>query len=94
MFSPRVESNLTGDLNNVFRKLNNNEISWTIEDMMGAFAGLENLRKLSLASNLIKSIAKHAFKGLHKLTELDLSNNSVTSIQNTSFIDLKSLKKL
>ncbi|XP_078468434.1 leucine-rich repeats and immunoglobulin-like domains protein 3 isoform X1 [Lampetra planeri] len=71
-----------------------NEISWTIEDMHGAFTGLENLNKLVLSENKIKSIAKKAFIGLERLQYLDLSNNALMSIQDGSFSSLKALTEM
>lgn len=50
--------------------LKNNEISWTIEDMNGAFSGLDKLRRLILQGNRIRSITKKAFTGLDALEHL------------------------
>uniref|UniRef100_A0A8C6YAT6 Leucine rich repeats and immunoglobulin like domains 3 n=1 Tax=Naja naja TaxID=35670 RepID=A0A8C6YAT6_NAJNA len=73
--------------------LKNNEISWTIEDMNGAFSGLDKLRRL-LQGNRIRSITKKAFSGLDALEYLDLSNNAIMSIQGNTFLQMKNLKEL
>ncbi|XP_015484254.1 leucine-rich repeats and immunoglobulin-like domains protein 3 isoform X2 [Parus major] len=74
--------------------LKNNEISWTIEDMNGAFSGLDKLRKLILQGNRIRSITKKAFSGLDALEHLDLSNNAIMSVQGNAFSQMKKLKEL
>ncbi|KAM6093851.1 leucine-rich repeats and immunoglobulin-like domains protein 3 [Chlamydotis macqueenii] len=74
--------------------LKNNEISWTIEDMNGAFSGLDKLRKLVLQGNRIRSITKKAFSGLDALEHLDLSNNAIMSVQGNAFSQMKKLKEL
>ncbi|KAI1239322.1 Leucine-rich repeats and immunoglobulin-like domains protein 3 [Lamprotornis superbus] len=74
--------------------LKNNEISWTIEDMNGAFSGLDKLRKLILQGNRIRSITKKAFSGLDALEHLDLSNNAIMSVQGNTFSQMKKLKEL
>ncbi|XP_026556239.1 leucine-rich repeats and immunoglobulin-like domains protein 3 isoform X2 [Pseudonaja textilis] len=74
--------------------LRNNEISWTIEDMNGAFSGLDKLRWLLLQGNRIRSITKKAFSGLDALEHLDLSNNAIMSIQENTFLQMKNLKEL
>uniref|UniRef100_A0A8C3RHQ8 Leucine rich repeats and immunoglobulin like domains 3 n=1 Tax=Cyanoderma ruficeps TaxID=181631 RepID=A0A8C3RHQ8_9PASS len=74
--------------------LKNNEISWTIEDMNGAFSGLDKLRKLILQGNRIRSITKKAFSGLDALEHLDLSNNAIMSVQGNAFSQMKKLKQL
>ncbi|XP_007429246.2 leucine-rich repeats and immunoglobulin-like domains protein 3, partial [Python bivittatus] len=74
--------------------LKNNEISWTIEDMNGAFSGLDKLRWLLLQGNRIRSITKKAFSGLDALEHLDLSNNAIMSIQGNTFSQMKNLKEL
>ncbi|XP_064511886.1 leucine-rich repeats and immunoglobulin-like domains protein 3 isoform X1 [Pseudopipra pipra] len=74
--------------------LKNNEISWTIEDMNGAFSGLDKLRKLMLQGNRIRSITKKAFSGLDALEHLDLSNNAIMSVQGNAFSQMKKLKEL
>ncbi|XP_053318993.1 leucine-rich repeats and immunoglobulin-like domains protein 3 [Spea bombifrons] len=71
-----------------------NEISWTIEDMNGAFSGLERLKKLMLQSNRIRSITKKAFSWLDGLEYLDLSNNAIVSMQGNAFSHMKKLQKL
>ena len=71
-----------------------NDISWTIEDMNGAFEGLENLNRLGLDSNRIKSIAKRAFSGLEELKQLHLTDNAITSIQGNAFSVMKNLQEL
>ena len=78
----------------IFSELDNNEISWTIEDMNGAFEGLSGLKRLSLRTNHIKLIAKRAFDGLEHLHELHLENNSLTSIQMNAFGEMKSLQEI
>ncbi|XP_015273496.1 PREDICTED: leucine-rich repeats and immunoglobulin-like domains protein 1 [Gekko japonicus] len=74
--------------------LNHNEISGTVEDTSGAFTGLENLSKLTLFGNKIKSVAKEAFSGLEALEHLNLGDNAVRSVQADAFAKLKSLKEL
>uniref|UniRef100_A0A8D0CBH5 Leucine rich repeats and immunoglobulin like domains 3 n=1 Tax=Salvator merianae TaxID=96440 RepID=A0A8D0CBH5_SALMN len=74
--------------------LKNNEISWTIEDMNGAFSGLDKLRWLLLQGNRIRSITKKAFSGLDALEHLDLSNNAIMSVQGNTFSQMKQLKEL
>uniref|UniRef100_A0A8B9VHI8 Leucine rich repeats and immunoglobulin like domains 3 n=1 Tax=Anas zonorhyncha TaxID=75864 RepID=A0A8B9VHI8_9AVES len=74
--------------------LKNNEISWTIEDMNGAFSGLDKLTKLILQGNRIRSITKKAFSGLDALEHLDLSNNAIMSVQGNAFSQMKKLKEL
>ncbi|XP_069692853.1 leucine-rich repeats and immunoglobulin-like domains protein 3 isoform X2 [Periplaneta americana] len=75
-------------------ELNMNRISTTIEDMNGAFVGLNRLLKFGLASNYIKSITNKAFVGLERLKKLDLSNNNITSVQNNAFSSMPELKEL
>ncbi|PSN57328.1 hypothetical protein C0J52_02121 [Blattella germanica] len=75
-------------------ELNNNRISTSIEDMNGAFVGLNRLQKFGLADNNIKSITKRAFAGLEKLKRLDLSKNNITSVQENAFSSLPDLKEL
>ncbi|XP_029471668.1 leucine-rich repeats and immunoglobulin-like domains protein 3 isoform X2 [Rhinatrema bivittatum] len=74
--------------------LKHNEIFWTIEDMNGAFSGLEKLRRLMLQGNGIRSITKKAFSGLDALEHLDLSNNAIMSIQGNAFSQMKKLQEL
>uniref|UniRef100_A0A803VFP9 Leucine rich repeats and immunoglobulin like domains 3 n=1 Tax=Ficedula albicollis TaxID=59894 RepID=A0A803VFP9_FICAL len=74
--------------------LKNNEISWAIEDMNGAFSGLDKLRKLILQGNRIRSITKKAFSGLDALEHLDLSSNAIMSVQGNAFSQMKKLKEL
>jgi Leucine-rich repeat (LRR) protein len=74
--------------------MNNNEISWTIEDMNGAFDGLMSLNRLGLDSNRITSIAKKAFFGLDMLKALHLTDNAITSIQSNAFQIMRSLQEL
>ncbi|XP_037703140.1 leucine-rich repeats and immunoglobulin-like domains protein 3 isoform X2 [Choloepus didactylus] len=73
--------------------LKNNEISWTIEDMNGAFSGLDKLRRLVLQGNRIRSITKKAFTGLDALEHLDLSDNAVMSLQGNAFAQMKKLQQ-
>ncbi|XP_037369221.1 leucine-rich repeats and immunoglobulin-like domains protein 3 [Talpa occidentalis] len=74
--------------------LKNNEISWTIEDMNGAFSGLDKLRRLILQGNRIRSITKKAFTGLDALEHLDLSDNAIMSLQGNAFSQMKKLQQL
>ena len=76
------------------RELNNNIISYMVEDITGVFVPLGQLLKLGLASNQIKSVNKNAFTGLARLTELDLVGNNITSIQENAFASMPSLTKL
>lgn len=73
-------------------QINNNKISWTIEDVRGVFSSLNNLVNFSIASNNIKSVSRNAFKGLTSLVQLDLSNNNITSIQRNAFIEMPLLE--
>ncbi|XP_037243223.1 leucine-rich repeats and immunoglobulin-like domains protein 1 isoform X1 [Falco rusticolus] len=75
-------------------ELDHNDISGTIEDTNGAFAGLENLSKLTLFGNKIKSVAKKAFSGLEALEHLNLGDNAIRSIQADAFAKMKSLRQL
>jgi Leucine-rich repeat (LRR) protein len=77
-----------------FREMNDNAIYWTMEDMSGAFAGLNRLHKLGLKMNHIKSITKEAFHGLNRLRQLHLEDNDITTIQENSFKPLQNLKEL
>ncbi|XP_045144935.1 leucine-rich repeats and immunoglobulin-like domains protein 3 [Echinops telfairi] len=74
--------------------LKNNEISWTIEDMNGAFSGLDKLRQLILQGNRIRSITRKAFTGLDALEHLDLSDNAIMSLQGNAFSQMKKLQQL
>uniref|UniRef100_A0A8C9W9E8 Leucine rich repeats and immunoglobulin like domains 1 n=1 Tax=Scleropages formosus TaxID=113540 RepID=A0A8C9W9E8_SCLFO len=76
------------------RELDHNDISGTIEDTNGAFAGLESLNKLTLFGNKIKSVAKKAFSGLEALEHLNLGENAIRSIQIEAFVKMKSLRDL
>ncbi|XP_076862555.1 leucine-rich repeats and immunoglobulin-like domains protein 3 [Brachyhypopomus gauderio] len=71
-----------------------NEISWTIEDMNGPFSALDNLKKLFLQGNRIRSVTKKSFTGLEQLEQLDLSNNAIMSIQGNAFSQMKKLEEL
>ncbi|XP_062850761.1 leucine-rich repeats and immunoglobulin-like domains protein 3 [Trichomycterus rosablanca] len=71
-----------------------NEISWTIEDMNGPFSALNNLRKLFLQGNQIRSVTKKSFTGLDLLEQLDLGNNAIMSIQGNAFAQMKKLEEL
>ena len=77
-----------------FSDLSNNDISWTIEDMDGAFTGLIKLKRLGLNSNRIKSISKRAFSGLGQLHKLHLDDNNMSSIQSNAFNPLTNLIEL
>lgn len=74
--------------------LDHNEISGTIEDTSGAFTGLDNLSKLTLFGNKIKSVAKRAFSGLESLEHLNLGENAIRSVQFDAFAKMKNLKEL
>ncbi|XP_012587726.1 PREDICTED: leucine-rich repeats and immunoglobulin-like domains protein 3 [Condylura cristata] len=74
--------------------LKDNEISWTIEDMSGAFSGLDKLRRLILQGNRIRSVTKKAFAGLDALEHLDLSDNAIMSLQGNAFSHMKKLQQL
>ncbi|XP_016101103.1 leucine-rich repeats and immunoglobulin-like domains protein 3 [Sinocyclocheilus grahami] len=71
-----------------------NEISWTIEDMNGPFSALDNLRKLFLQGNRIRSVTRKSFTGLDLLEQLDLSNNAIMSVQANAFSQMKKLSEL
>lgn len=71
-----------------------NEISWTIEDMNGPFSALDNLRKLFLQGNRIRSVTRKSFTGLEMLEQLDLSNNAIMSLQANAFSQMKKLSEL
>ncbi|XP_067246879.1 leucine-rich repeats and immunoglobulin-like domains protein 3 [Chanodichthys erythropterus] len=71
-----------------------NEISWTIEDMNGPFSALDNLRKLFLQGNRIRSVTRKSFTGLDMLEQLDLSNNAIMSVQANAFSQMKKLTEL
>ncbi|XP_011502166.1 PREDICTED: leucine-rich repeats and immunoglobulin-like domains protein 3 [Ceratosolen solmsi marchali] len=77
-------------------ELSSNKISLFVEDATGIFVPLNQLQKLTIAHNQIKSINKNAFNGLSQVTELDLTGNNVTSIQENAFssmsLALKTLK--
>ncbi|XP_032368911.1 leucine-rich repeats and immunoglobulin-like domains protein 1 [Etheostoma spectabile] len=75
-------------------ELDHNDISGTIEDTNGAFSGLDNLNKLTLFGNKIKSVAKKAFSGLETLEHLNLGENAIRSIQPDAFSKMKNLKTL
>ena len=74
--------------------MNHNEISWTNENMNGAFDGLLSLDRLELDSNRIKSIGKRAFSGLDQLQRLNLQDNAINSIQLNAFSVFDTLKEL
>ncbi|XP_030632873.1 LOW QUALITY PROTEIN: leucine-rich repeats and immunoglobulin-like domains protein 1 [Chanos chanos] len=75
-------------------ELDHNDISGTIEDTNGAFTGLDNLNKLTLFGNKIKSVAKKAFSGLEALEHLNLGENAIRSIQPEAFVKMKNLRNL
>lgn len=81
-------------MNCSFRELNNNKISWTIEDMQGAFVGLQRLTTLELANNVITSISENAFVGLNSLTNLDLSSNAINTIHKNALSAMPKLEVL
>ena len=72
--------------------MNNNKISWTIEDSNGIFSNLVNLQDLFLISNNIKSVNTRAFSGLDNIQRLDISNNNITSVQKDAFSHMLKLK--
>uniref|UniRef100_A0A672QUH9 Leucine-rich repeats and immunoglobulin-like domains protein 3 n=1 Tax=Sinocyclocheilus grahami TaxID=75366 RepID=A0A672QUH9_SINGR len=74
--------------------LKHNEISWTIEDMNGPFSALDNLRKLFLQGNRIRSVTRKSFTGLDLLEQLDLSDNAIMSVQANAFSQMKKLAEL
>uniref|UniRef100_A0A3B5L3B0 Ig-like domain-containing protein n=1 Tax=Xiphophorus couchianus TaxID=32473 RepID=A0A3B5L3B0_9TELE len=76
-------------LSNLQMDLQNNEISWTIEDMNGPFSALERM-KTFLQGNQIRSVTKKSFSGLD---ELDLNNNGIMSIQANAFSQMKNLQE-
>ncbi|KAK7493921.1 hypothetical protein BaRGS_00014803 [Batillaria attramentaria] len=75
-------------------EMNDNAIAWTMEDVSGAFDGLQNLMRLGLKMNHIKSITKQAFLGLNSLRQLHLEDNDITTIQENSFQPLQDLREL
>ncbi|KAM6980845.1 leucine-rich repeats and immunoglobulin-like domains protein 1 [Aplochiton taeniatus] len=75
-------------------ELDHNDISGTIEDTNGAFSGLDNLNKLTLFGNKIKSVAKKAFADLEALEHLNLGENAIRSIQPEAFSKMRNLKSL
>lgn len=77
-----------------FSDLSNNRIFSTIEDIHGAFNGLQSLQTLVLNNNLIKTIPKQAFTGLERLKDLNLGNNNITQIQLNAFETVPELKNL
>ena len=77
-----------------FSELNNNEISWTIENTKGAFEGLNSVTRLGLNSNHIKSVTKRAFQGLEQLKQLHLADNAITTIQANAFESMSALQEL
>lgn len=77
-----------------FSELNQNEISWTIEDTNGTFTGLSQVTKLGLAANRIKSVARKAFAGMQGLKVLDLKDNAIATIQDGVFSELPALEEL
>ncbi|XP_071509547.1 uncharacterized protein [Diadema antillarum] len=74
--------------------LSDNDIAWTVEDMTGAFDGLESLQRLGLANNQINSIARRAFNGLANLQSLDLAGNPITTVENNVFEGMPELSQL
>ena len=59
-----------------------------------AFAGMECLRKLTLAHNNIQIIHQSHFPGLLELEKLDLDHNHIGDIEAGAFSDLQKLKVL
>ncbi|KAJ8249764.1 hypothetical protein COCON_G00229800 [Conger conger] len=62
--------------------------------MNGPFSALDELRKLFLQGNRIRSVTKKSFSGLETLEHLDLNNNAIMSIQANAFSQIKQLQEL
>ena len=76
------------------RFLNYNSLSWTIEDLSGAFDGLTSLTRLGLSHNAIKSVAARAFQSLESLKQLHLEGNPLTTVAANAFAPMTSLTLL
>jgi hypothetical protein len=59
-----------------------------------AFSNLNNLKKLKLNMNKIRSLDEGVFSYLNKLEDLDLSRNNISYLHKDLFVDLTSLKYL
>ncbi|ESO91319.1 hypothetical protein LOTGIDRAFT_105202 [Lottia gigantea] len=91
----RIDDGAFRDLTSLdLLEINHNLLSWTIEDVSGVFLGLENLNKLSLRTNQIKTIVGEAFQGLKKLRILHIEDNAITSVQENAFKPLTDLQEL
>ena len=64
----------------------------TIAD--GAFAGLNELRDLSIADNNLRSLNGFVFRGLPQLRTLDISGNHYCQFEKTLFTHIKSIEEL
>ncbi|XP_063825141.1 SLIT and NTRK-like protein 6 [Ostrinia nubilalis] len=58
------------------------------------FSHVPNLKKLSLASNKIRSITFDLLKGIEQLEDLDLSDNKISEINQLCFKNLNNLKRV
>lgn len=91
----RIDDGAFSDLADLITlEMNDNAIAWTMEDVSGAFTGLQNLMRLGLKMNHIKSITNQAFLGLNNLRQLHLEDNEITTIQENSFQPLQDLREL
>ena len=77
-----------------FRELNDNHISWTVEDMNEAFSGMSALTRLDLSSNRIRTISKRAFAGLDSLRQLNLVKNAISTTTSNASSSLEQLQEL
>jgi Leucine-rich repeat (LRR) protein len=57
-----------------------------LKSLDGALAGLGNLRRLSIANNLLENIQAEDFKRMEELEILDLSNNRLQSMEAFSMV--------
>ncbi len=76
------------------RELQENAISWTVEDMNDAFAGLSALTRLNLSANRVRAVSKRAFAGLDSLRALDLRRNAISTVMSNAFAQLPQLTEL
>ena len=79
------KANVSHDLFFRYRYMNYNELSWTLEELTGAFSGLASLTRLGLAHNHIRSVAARAFNSLEALRQLHLEDNPLTAIHADAF---------
>ncbi len=82
------------DLSCFCSELDHNDISWTVEDMNGAFDGLSALSRLDLSANRIRTVSKRAFSGLDSLRQLNLVRNPISTINSNAFSPLHELHEL